>query len=125
VKTAQRQAIEKYAGGHMAKLELHGWPHVKRTARLCKQIAVVEKAQTDLGVLETAALLHDIAKHLENEIKTKGFLRGRRKRRTVPQLDFFNVSRNVANLSLTCASPATRQSEESTSMIKLWTPSPL
>jgi len=61
----KHKIIENYAQEQMAKLGLHGWPHVKRVVRLCMQIAEIEKDHVDSEVLEVAALLHDVAKHLE------------------------------------------------------------
>lgn len=61
----QHKLIEDYAMEQMAKLGLHGWPHVKRVVRLSMQLAKTEKEDVDGEVLEAAALLHDVAKHLE------------------------------------------------------------
>ena len=60
----QRYAIELYAKEQMAKLGLHGWPHVKRVQRLCVQLSKNMK-KVDSEVVEVAALLHDVGKHVE------------------------------------------------------------
>ena len=62
----KKNVIERYAREQMAKLGLHGWPHVKRVQRLCVQLAKNAK-EVDSGVLEVAALLHDIGKYVEKE----------------------------------------------------------
>jgi len=60
----QRYAIELYAKAQMAKLGLHGWPHVKRVQRLSMQLLKsIKKADSD--VVEAAALLHDVGKYIE------------------------------------------------------------
>jgi uncharacterized protein len=65
----QHKLIESYAMEQMSKLGLHGWPHVKRVVRLSLRLAkTVECA--DYDVVEAAALLHDVAKHLERNGKT-------------------------------------------------------
>lgn len=63
----QLELIEKYAKEQMFKLGLHAWPHVKRVERLCMLISKSEAENTgvDVDVLKAAALLHDVAKHLE------------------------------------------------------------
>jgi len=48
----------------MAKLGLHGWPHVKRVQRACIQLSKAMK-NVNPEVLDLAALLHDIGKYLE------------------------------------------------------------
>lgn len=63
--------IEEYAKDQMIKLGLHGWPHVKRVERLCKLISRFEKERVDWDALKAAALLHDIAKHVEKENPVK------------------------------------------------------
>jgi len=60
----QRYAIELYAKEQMAKLGLHGWPHVKRVQRLCVQLSKNMK-EVDSEVVEVAALLHDVGKYVE------------------------------------------------------------
>lgn len=60
----QRHAIELYAKEQMAKLGLHGWPHVKRVQRLCVQLSKNMK-KVDSEVVEVAALLHDVGKYVE------------------------------------------------------------
>lgn len=67
MKAAQLRKIKSFAEEHMTKLGLHGWPHVKRVLRLGTEISKIEKAQADLEIFEVAALLHDVAKHLEKE----------------------------------------------------------
>jgi len=67
METTQLKSIETYAKEQSTKLGLHSWPHVKRVLRLCKQISKLEKDHVNSDVLETAALLHDVAKHLEKE----------------------------------------------------------
>jgi len=62
----QKNVIEKYAREQMAKLGLHGWPHVKRVQRLCVQMARMMK-DVDVEVLNAAALLHDMGKYVEKE----------------------------------------------------------
>jgi len=65
----QLKAIKKYAKEQMVKLGLHGWPHIKRVERLCVLISKYEASDkdVDLEVLKLAALLHDVAKHLEKK----------------------------------------------------------
>ncbi len=64
----QWKLVEEYAKDQMAKLGLHGWPHVKRVEHLCILISKAEKSKNvDLEVLRVAALLHDVAKHLEKD----------------------------------------------------------
>ena len=60
----QRHAIEDYAKEQMAKLGLHGWPHVKRVQRLSIQLSKDMK-RVDSEVVEIAALLHDVGKYRE------------------------------------------------------------
>ena len=60
----QRYVIELYAKEQMAKLGLHGWPHVKRVQRLCMQLSKNMK-EVDSEVVEVAALLHDVGKYVE------------------------------------------------------------
>ncbi|MFQ6068379.1 MAG: HD domain-containing protein [Candidatus Bathyarchaeia archaeon] len=69
MRLGQREQIEKYAKNQMAKLGLYAWPHVKRVERYCLLISKfeAENKSIDLEVLRTAALLHDIAKHLEKK----------------------------------------------------------
>ncbi len=62
----QKNIIEQYAKEQMAKLGLHGWPHVKRVQRLCMQLAKTMK-EVDVEVLSAAALLHDVGKYVEKE----------------------------------------------------------
>jgi len=66
MKNAQRRLIETYAREQMSKLGLHGWPHVKRVVRLCEETLKAENKNVDSEVLEAAALLHDIAKHVKD-----------------------------------------------------------
>jgi len=68
VNAVQRHAIERYAKEQMAKLGLHGWPHVQRVQRLCMQLLKDVKG-VDSEVVEVAALLHDVSKYLEKENK--------------------------------------------------------
>lgn len=49
----------------MAKLGLYAWPHVLRVLNLCTVISKLEDTTVNLDVVKVAALLHDIAKHLE------------------------------------------------------------
>jgi putative nucleotidyltransferase with HDIG domain len=60
------KAIERYAEEQMAKLGLHGWPHVMRVQRLCVHLAKSVK-DADIENLNVAALLHDVGKHVEKE----------------------------------------------------------
>jgi uncharacterized protein len=62
----QRHAIELYAKEQMAKLGLHGWPHVKRVQRLSMQLLKSMKV-ADSDVVEAAALLHDVGKYVEKD----------------------------------------------------------
>jgi uncharacterized protein len=68
----QMELVEQYAMEQMDKLGLHAWPHVKRVERLCMLISRLEAGgkPVDLEILRTAALLHDIAKHLEKKNNT-------------------------------------------------------
>ena len=59
------ELIEGYSKEQMDKLGLYGWPHVQRVLRLCLKIAELEGGRVDLEVLKVAALLHDIAKHVQ------------------------------------------------------------
>jgi len=63
------ELIESYSREQMAKLGLHAWPHIQRVLRLCTEISKLEgeNAVVDSDVLKVAALLHDVAKHLEKE----------------------------------------------------------
>lgn len=67
MKPGQLEEIERYAQSQMARLGLYGWPHVKRVERLSMLIQKheSERNDVDLLVLRVAALLHDIAKHVE------------------------------------------------------------
>jgi len=65
MKTTQFKSVETYAKEQSKKLGLHCWLHVERVLRLCRQISKLEKEQVNSEVLEVAALLHDVAKHLE------------------------------------------------------------
>jgi len=64
VNAEQRCAIELYAKEQMAKLGLHGWPHVKRVQRLCIRLSK-DVEGVDSEVVEVAALLHDVGKYVE------------------------------------------------------------
>jgi uncharacterized protein len=61
--------IQRYSREQMDKLGLHAWPHVKRVLYLCAVISKTEDENTtvDFDVLRVAALLHDVAKHLEKK----------------------------------------------------------
>jgi len=59
------ELIEKYSKEQMDKFGLYGWQHVQRVFRLCLKIAELERENVDLEVLKAAALLHDIAKHVQ------------------------------------------------------------
>jgi len=61
------ELIERYSREQMAKLGLHAWPHVQRVLHLCTVLSEFEgeNADVDSDVLKTAALLHDVAKHLD------------------------------------------------------------
>jgi len=61
------ELIERYSEEQMAKLGLHAWPHVQRVVHLCEVLSKFEdeNGTVDLDVLKVAALLHDIAKHLD------------------------------------------------------------
>jgi len=59
------ELIEEYSKEQMDKLGLYGWPHVQRVLRLCLKLAEFEGGDVDLEVLKAAALLHDIAKHIQ------------------------------------------------------------
>jgi len=61
------ELVEGYSKEQMAKLGLHAWPHIQRVLNLCDVISKVEgkDAAVDLEVVKVAALLHDVAKHLE------------------------------------------------------------
>jgi len=65
----QLELVERYSKEQMAKLGLHAWPHILRVLRLCEVISKSEgqHVAVDLGVVKVAALLHDVAKHLEKE----------------------------------------------------------
>ncbi|MGB9684286.1 MAG: HD domain-containing protein [Candidatus Bathyarchaeales archaeon] len=57
--------IEDYSKEQMDKLGLYGWTHVQRVLQLCVKLVKLEKCDVDMEVLKAAALLHDVAKHLE------------------------------------------------------------
>lgn len=63
------ELVERYSRKQMDKLGLHAWPHVQRVLHLCKVLSKIESknAAVDFDALKIAALLHDIAKHLEKE----------------------------------------------------------
>jgi len=63
------ELVERYSKDQMDKLGLHAWPHILRVLRLCEVISKSEgrDVAVDLDVVKVAALLHDIAKHLEKE----------------------------------------------------------
>jgi len=65
----QFELVERYSKEQMTKLGLHAWPHIQRVLHLCKVISKFEgqNVAVDLDVVKVAALLHDIAKHLEKE----------------------------------------------------------
>ncbi len=67
----QMKLVEEYAKDQMVKLGVHGWPHVKRVERLCILLSKAEKKNVDMEILRVAALLHDVAKHLEKEDNSK------------------------------------------------------
>jgi len=62
----QRDVVERYAKKQMAKLGLHGWPHVERVQRLCIRLSKRLK-DVDSEVVEISALLHDVGKYVEKE----------------------------------------------------------
>jgi len=61
------ELVERYSREQTAKLGLHAWPHVQRVLHLCTVLSKFEgeNPAVDLDVLRIAALLHDVAKHLE------------------------------------------------------------
>jgi uncharacterized protein len=62
----QFESIKKYSEQQMAKLGLWGWPHVVRVHHLCLRLAdALNEGRVDTDVLEAAALLHDVAKHVQ------------------------------------------------------------
>jgi len=63
------ELVERYSREQMDKLGLHAWPHVQRVVHLCTVLSKFEdkNAKVDVDVLKIAALLHDVAKHLEKE----------------------------------------------------------
>jgi uncharacterized protein len=66
MKRSQFEFIERHFKEQTGKLGLYTWPHVRRVSRICLKMARVEnESGVDLDVLEAAALLHDVAKHLE------------------------------------------------------------
>ena len=65
MKRTSLKSIEEYSEEEMAKLGLYGVCHVRRVRQLCIQLAKSQKGTVDSGILEIAALLHDVAKHLE------------------------------------------------------------
>jgi len=62
----QKDVVERYAREQMAKLGLHGWPHVKRVQRLCVRLSKGLRG-VDSEVVEVSALLHDVGKYVEKE----------------------------------------------------------
>jgi len=66
VNAVQKDVVERYAREQMAKLGLHGWPHVKRVQRLCVRLSKGLK-DVDSEVVEVSALLHDVGKYVEKE----------------------------------------------------------
>lgn len=61
----QFELIESFSKEQMAKLGLYAWPHVQRVLHLCMVISKFEDAAVDLDIIKVAALLHDVAKHIE------------------------------------------------------------
>lgn len=78
----------------------HDWTHVERVRTLALKIGKKEKA--DLGILELAALLHDICRH--EEMKSKGkvchAIRGAEEARVV--LQKFKVSEEIIKRVVHC-----------------------
>jgi uncharacterized protein len=65
---SRRECIEKYAKEETDRVRTYAWPHVKRVAKLCLEMAKSPGlGNVDMDVLEASALLHDIAKHLEDK----------------------------------------------------------
>lgn len=95
----QLAEIERYAESHMARLGLYGWPHVKRVERLCMLIQKHESGRNDVDplVLKVAALLHDIAKHVEKKenLVDHGELGARMAQRFLKTIGFDKVKTGV------------------------------
>lgn len=67
VKQSILEMIRKFARENSESDDIHGFPHIKRVYNLCLKIG--KKLDADIKILKIAALLHDIGRNKEAEIK--------------------------------------------------------